>query len=389
LGGGSEGFEGLRPVMPPIHLSTAFEFVSEGDAVRSDRGFPIKYGREESPTVRVLERLLARLEGFEDALAFSSGMAAIATLITHAAGRVRRVVTLLEGYSTSIQLLERLSKAMGFELVKAWPSAEAVVECLECREGVEELVFAEVMTNPTLKVLDVAELAEGVRGCSGVKVVLDNTFTTPILLRPSDYGAVASVQSLTKYVAGHNDVIGGGVEAGSGLIKELWDWRRVLGNAMHAFDAYLTYRGLKTLEVRFARQCRTAAQVAEFLEDHPRVEEVMYPGLRSSPYHGIASRVFRVRAYGGVVSFVVKGSAGDAAAVLRRFRLIKPSPSLGGVDSLASIPAFSAARYIPREVRLRLGIRDSLIRLSVGLEDPQEIIEDLDAALTGGQRLKP
>lgn len=190
-----------------------------------------------------------------------------------------------------------------------------------------------------------------------------------------------AVESLTKYIAGHNDVIGGCVAGSRGTIGDLWEWRRKLGTIMSPFEAFLVLRGLKTLEVRFERLSRTALELAEFLEDHPAVEEVLYPGLSSSPYKSIADRIFERRLYGGVLSFKVKGGRSKALEVLRRVRIIKPAPSLGGTESLLTYPVISAAKTMPEEDRLKLGITDNLLRLSVGLEDPEDLKEDLSAAL--------
>jgi len=186
---------------------------------------------------------------------------------------------------------------------------------------------------------------------------------------------------VTKYIAGHNDVVGGCVAGPRSLLMELWEWRRKLGTIMHPFEAYLTLRGLKTLEVRFERQSRTAQAVAEFLSEHSKVEEVFYPGLSSSPYKRVADRIFEKRLYGGVVSFKVKGGRSEALKVLSKVGIVKAGPSLGGTESLLTYPVISAAKTIPEEERLKLGITDNLLRLSIGLEDPEDIKEDLDRAL--------
>ncbi|MEM2592752.1 MAG: PLP-dependent transferase, partial [Thermofilaceae archaeon] len=162
---------------------------------------------------------------------------------------------------------------------------------------------------------------------------------------------------------------------------ELWEWRRKLGTVMNPFEAFLVLRGLKTLEIRYERVSRTALELAEFLEDHPKVVEVLYPGLSSSPYKSIADRIFERRLYGGVLSFKVKGGRNEALQVLRRVRVIRPAPSLGGTESLLTYPVISAAKMMPEEDRVKLGIADNLLRLSVGLEDPEDLKEDLSSAL--------
>ena len=341
----------------------------------TDRGTELKYSREENPTVRALERALAAVEEAEDALAFSSGMGAISTLYVALLKQGSRLLVTAEGYGTTIQLAGDLAK-FGVKAEKVWPTAEAFVEAV--REG--DVVLLETITNPTLKVVDVPEVAKRCREV-GATLIVDNTFASPVLYKPTADNATLCVESLTKYIAGHNDVVGGCVAGLRGPIMELWEWRRKLGTIMHPFEAYLTLRGLKTLEIRFERQSRTAQEVAEFLSEHPKVEEVLYPGLSSSPYKHVADRIFRKRLYGGVVSFKVKGGRTEALKVLSKVHIVKAAPSLGGTESLLTYPVISAARMIPQEERLKLGITDNLLRLSIGLEDPEDLKEDLDQAL--------
>ena len=259
------------------------------------------------------------------------------------------------------------------------PSAEAIAEAVD-REV--SLVLTEVMTNPTLKLIDLEELRRTLP-LDRVLLIVNNTFITPVLVQPARYGASLVIHSTTKYLSGHNDAVGGAVTCSSERAKLLWEWRRMLGTILPPFESYLVLRGMKTLEVRFERQSRSALTVAEFLLEHPRVEEVMYPGLRSDPNHDTVSRLFRRGLYGAVLSFVVKGGREEALKVMRRVRVITPAPSLGGAESLITMPAVSAARYIPPEDRRKLGIVDGLLRLSVGLEDPEDLIEDLSKALEG------
>ncbi len=369
--------EGTGAFIPPIYQSAMFEQPerSTGQTRLSDRGTELKYSREENPTVRALERALAAVEGAEDALAFSSGMGAISTTYLALLKQGSRILVTMEGYGTTIQLATDLEK-FGVRAAKVWPSAEAFVE--EVKEG--DLVLVETVTNPTLRVVDVPEVAKHCREV-GATLIVDNTFATPVIFKPVRAGAAMAVESLTKYIAGHNDVIGGCVAGSRGTIGDLWEWRRKLGTIMSPFEAFLVLRGLKTLEVRFERLSRTALELAEFLEDHPAVEEVLYPGLSSSPYKSIADRIFERRLYGGVLSFKVKGGRSKALEVLRRVRIIKPAPSLGGTESLLTYPVISAAKTMPEEDRLKLGITDNLLRLSVGLEDPEDLKEDLSAAL--------
>lgn len=338
----------------------------------------MKYSREENPTVRLLERCIALLEGTEDALAFTSGMATISTALIASLEPGSKVVVPMGMYSTTLQLLNELASRIGVRVVRVRPSAEAIAEAVD-REV--SLVLTEVMTNPTLKLIDLEELQHTLP-LDRVLLIVDNTFITPVLVQPARYGASLMIHSTTKYLSGHNDAVGGAVACSSERAKLLWEWRRMLGTIQPPFESYLVLRGMKTLEVRFERQSRSALTVAEFLLEHPRVGEVMYPGLRSDLNHDTASRLFRRGLYGAVLSFVVKGGREEALKVMRR--VITPAPSLGGAESLITMPAVSAAaRYIPPEDRRKLGIVDGLLRLSVGLEDPEDLIEDLSKALEG------
>ncbi|MEM1522165.1 MAG: cystathionine gamma-synthase family protein [Thermofilaceae archaeon] len=363
--------------IPPIYQTAMFEQPERatGETRLTDRGTELKYSREENPTVRSLERALAAAEGADDSLAFSSGMAAISTAYLALLRSGARIVVTMEGYGTTIQLASDLGK-FGVKSVKVWPAAEAFIE--EVRGG--DVVLIETVTNPTLRVVDVPEIAKWCREV-GATLIVDNTFASPVVFKPIRAGAHMVVESLTKYIAGHNDVLGGCIAGPNGSIRELWEWRRKLGTVMNPFEAFLVLRSLKTLEIRYERVSRTALELAEFLEDHPKVVEVLYPGLSSSPYKSIADRIFERRLYGGVLSFKVKGGRNEALQVLRRVRVIRPAPSLGGTESLLTYPVISAAKMMPEEDRVKLGIADNLLRLSVGLEDPEDLKEDLSSAL--------
>jgi len=305
-------------------------------------------------------------------------MAAISATILALAKRDMKVLLPMEVYGTTMELFSSLSEKIGYKLELVWPETESIVEAI--RASKPDIVFVETMTNPTLRVIDVEEVS---RACfeEGCWVIVDNTFTTPILLNPLAKGALVVVHSLTKYLAGHNDVVGGAAISIGPMIKLLWDWRRMLGCIMQPFEAYLTLRGLKTLSIRFERASRTALEIAEFLREHSRVEEVYYPGLPDSPYKRVADKLFERRLYGAVVSFKVKGGRDEAIKVLKKVKIIKPSPSLGGPESLLTYPVISASRYIPEDIRRKLGITENLLRLSVGLEDPEDLVEDLSQAL--------
>lgn len=365
----------MKPLHPPIYQTVAFK--QTGAPGLSDRNVDLKYSREENPTVRELEKKLAKLENGKDALAFNSGMAAIGCLYMGILESGDEVVLPLEAYGSTIQLAKDLQK-FGIRVKLAYPSADSIIDAI----GKEtKLVFLEVMTNPTLKVIDVIEVSKAAKD-EGVIVAVDNTFTTPLLFTALDYGHLV-VESLTKYIAGHNDLTAGSIAwRKEEFFEDLWHWRRKLGSIIQPFDAWLVTRGMKTLEVRFERQSKNAMAIAEFLSEHPKIRVIHYPGLKSDPHHEIATKLFKKRLYGGVVSFDT-GSEQNAVSFLRSLKKIFPSPSLGGVESLATYPIKSAAKNMNEDQKRVLGITPGLIRLSVGLEDINELIEDIDNALGG------
>lgn len=359
--------------IPPIYLSSMFE--QRGPARKSSRGVDLKYSREENPTVMALEKVISRLEGSEDSLCFNSGMASISSIYFNAVKSGKNIVITSEAYGTSIKLAEELSK-FGVKVKKAFPSADDIISRIDSDTG---MVFIEVMTNPTLKVIDVDHVSERTKRL-GIKFIVDNTFLSPYYFKPLKHGADLSIESLTKYLSGHNDVIGGSVSGSREKILDIWEWRRMLGTIMNPISAYLVIRGIKTLGVRMERHQINALKVAEYLSSNSKIKDVMYPGLESDSYHEIAKRMFR--GFGGVVSFRVRGGRKEALSVLSSLKLIKPSPSLGGAESIMTYPILSASSTINEDDRKKLGITDSLLRLSVGLEDTEDIISDLEQALS-------
>jgi len=363
----------------PLYLSSIFEHPDRrtGEARMSDRGFEQKYSREENPTVRGFEKVIAKLDGAKEALAFSSGMASIAaTYLTSLSSGDTMVIT-KESYGTTQDLALNLAK-FKIKTVLAGPETKDFVE--KINRGVV-LVVVETMTNPLVRVVDIPAITKRCKEV-GAKLVVDNTFATPLLYQPLEHGAWLSINSVTKYIGGHNDLVGGVLTLNDRLdLTELWEFRRRLGSIMGPFEAFLALRGVATLKVRFEVQCKTAMALAEALEDNQRVESVHYPGLKSSPYHNIARKLLGGELYGGVLSFKVKGGRKEAIAVLRKIKVVKPSPSLGGTESLLNYPLTSASKTLSPAVRGELGIGDNLLRLAVGLEDVSDLEEDLRQAI--------
>ena len=367
----------FEPVVPPLYLSAIFRHPPGIEHEMPPVG-DLKYSRENNPTVLMAEEAFRSYEGGEWALGFNSGMSALATVLLYLIPRSSTITLMRLTYAPTRLLFERICKLTGRSLRIAGPPWEELVEV----SMKSDVVVVESMANPTLRVPPLRELYSICRE-RGCMVVVDNTFATPALYRPLEEGADIVIESATKYIAGHNDVVAG-VAAGKGrrAYEELWDLRRLLGTQMQPFEAYMAWRGLKTLHVRMEHVSKKAMAIAEWLEDHPAVERVYYPGLPSHPDHEEARRLFNGM-YGGVVSFEVRGGEEAALRVLERLKVISPSPSFGGTESVISYPAWSSHRALSPEERSRLGVTPGLLRLSVGMEDLDDLIEDLDAALSG------
>jgi len=363
--------------IPPIYVSATYRQVIE--AQKTDRGNDLKYSREDNPTTHALEHILAKLDGGADAIAFNSGMAAITATLMYLMDRGDRLVTTMELYGGTLRLIDAMSEKIGFAAAKTFPDTEAVIE--EVKRGAK-LVFVETVTNPMLRVIDVPEVVKAARDV-GARVVVDNTLLSPALFRPIEHGADMTLHSLTKYIAGHNDVVGGVVVAAD-QDDALWLywWRMNLGTILQPMEAYLVMRGVETLFIRMRRHCENAKAVAEHLAEHPKIREVIWPGLPTHPHHSIAKKLFEWGCPGSVVSFRIRGGQDEVREVLNALRIITPSPSLGATQSIITYPITSASASIPEGDRKTLGITEDLLRLSVGLEDPQDIIEDLDQALS-------
>jgi len=362
----------------PIYMTAIWEQFDKvtGEPRKTDRNVDLKYSREENLTVNALEKAMCKLEQAEDTLAFNSGMAAISTIYLNTLTSGETVLITKESYGLTQQLAKDLNK-FGVKTILAGPETNDLVNSIDKHV---KMVIIETITNPLLKVVDIDKIAKRCLEV-GVRLVVDNTFATPLLLKPLKHGAWISMNSLTKYIGGHNDLIGGSIASDSKTILQLWEWRKKIGNIMNPFEAFLVLRGLPTLKIRFMQQSKTAKELAEYLHNHKGIEEVFYPGLKDSPYFKTANRLFNEKVYGGVLSFKIKGGKDKALNFLKKVNIIKASPSLGGVESLATYPVLSASRGMDQEVREQLGITENLIRLSVGLEDVEDLKEDIDSSL--------
>ena len=335
-----------------------------------------EYGRYGNPTQRIAERKLAALEGAEDCLLFGSGMAAITTTLYAVLSHGSHVVVTDDSYRRTRQFLTQVLHRYGIEVSVAPAGDYEAIE--EAIRPTTRLLVSESPTNPYNYIVDMERFADiGVR--HRVKTVIDSTFATPFNQRPLSFGIDLILHSATKYFGGHNDLLAGAVLGSAELVDGIRSLQAVTGGIIDPFAAYLLVRGLKTFALRIERHNANAQSLAEFLATHPRVAAVHYAGLPSHPHHEIAKR--QMRGFGGVVSFEIVGDLEAASRVVDACRIPQIAPSLGGVESLIEQPALMSFYELTTEERLLVGIKDNLIRYSVGIEDGQDLISDLAAAL--------
>ena len=363
--------------MPIVQAATfAYEDLETWTAVATGRAEGHIYARNSSPTLDVLERKIALLDGTEAALGFPTGMAAISSTLFALLSPGDRVVSIRDSYGGTNVLFEEFLPRFGITTQLCDTTDLEAIE-REIAAGCQ-LLYLETPTNPTLKVIDIERLAR-VAKQHGAIVVTDNTFATPINQRPAALGSDLIVYSATKFLAGHSDVLGGLVSGRAALIERIYHYREIAGSTLHADAAYSILRGMKTLALRMARHNSSAQWIASHLAAHPRVSAVYYPGLATHPGHAIAAR--QMQGYGGVLSFVPDGGPAALATVLNRLRYAQRAAHLGGVATTAGPPSVTSHVELTVEERARAGIPETLIRYSVGIEDPADLIADLDQAL--------
>lgn len=360
-------------LLTPIHQTTTYVQPSV-DRYR-ERGY--SYSRSHNPTVRALETRLAALEGGVDGCAFGAGMAAVHAVMLAFLGAGDHAIVSDVAFGGTLRLCRQVLARFGVEFTFADTSDPAAVEAGV--RGETRLILTETPANPTLKLSDVAAIS-GVARAHGVLHVVDNTLLTPWCQRPFELGADLVVHSTTKYLDGHNATVGGAVVcATESQVEAVRFAQNAAGSIMSPFVAWLTLQGCKTLSVRMEAQSAAAAEVARCLESHPGVERVIYPGLASFPQHDLASR--QASGYGAMVGCEVRGGAEAGKRVMDAVELWSLAENLGAVESLVTHPATMTHANLAPEERARLGITDGLIRLSVGLETPADLIADLDQAL--------
>jgi cystathionine beta-lyase/cystathionine gamma-synthase len=376
----------FRPVTTPITPAVSYlaPEMADLDAVFGGEREGFVYQRYGNPTVSAFEQAVAALEGGEAAVAYASGMAAVHGAMLGALlgeGAMRRtLVSAADVYGATYAVQERLLGALGVSTTFVDGADLAAVE-VALRERRPAALVCEILSNPLLKVADVPRLAE-LAHAVGAALIVDSTFATPYLLRPLEAGADYVVHSATKYLAGHGDVMAGVVVCSATRAADLRDRQKLLGDNLGPQEAWLALRGIKTLALRMREHCANAQRVAEWLAAEPRVAQVNYPGLTAHPQHDLAEALFGGRGFGGMMSFVL-ADAGQAEVFrfMEALELVLPATTLGDIHSLTLYPAHSSHRAVAPEVRAALGIGEGLVRLSVGIEDPADIIGDLSGAM--------
>jgi cystathionine gamma-lyase len=359
-------------VMMPIYATSTYVQQSPG----VNKGYD--YARTKNPTRMAFERCIADLEGGSAAFAFASGLAAISTSL-ECLDQGSHVISVDDLYGGSRRLFERVRKrSMGIDVSYLDLSDPDGIEAA-IRPNTR-LVWVETPTNPLLKLVDLERVA-AIAKKRGIWAAADNTFASPYVQRPLEHGFDLVVHSTTKYLNGHSDMVGGVavVADNAELSERLKFLQNAIGAIQGPFDSFLALRGLKTLALRMERHCTSGLKIAAWLERHPKVRRVFYPGLASHPQHALAKK--QMHAFGGMISAELEGTLDDARRFLERCRLFALAESLGGVESLIEHPALMTHGSVPVDVRAALGISDTLVRLSVGIADPDDLIADLDAAL--------
>jgi cystathionine gamma-lyase len=358
-------------VIPPIYQTSTYAQIEAGKTIGG-----YEYSRSHNPTRRVLEDALALLEGGTYGLAMSSGMAAISLILT-LFKTSDEIICCDDVYGGTYRLFTKVLGPQGYKFKFVDLSDESQIQ--GAITASTKLVWVETPTNPLLKLIDIKKVSERAHAV-GAKVVVDNTFMSPYFQKPLSLGADIVIHSLTKYLNGHSDVVGGCVVTNDdALAEKLYFAQNSIGSILGPFDSWLVLRSLKTLPVRMKAHQENAMALAKYLNEHPCVAKVIYPGLPSHPQHALAKE--QMSGFGGMLSFYVKGQLKEAESVLKKVKLFTLAESLGGVESLIEHPAIMTHSSVPKEIREKNGITDTFLRVSVGLEDLEDLKRDLDNAL--------
>jgi cystathionine gamma-synthase len=366
-----------KPVIPPVYLTATYQFDKSDDlidVVKNREGYI--YSRWDNPSVVGVECALAELEGYDKAIGFGSGMAAISTAILAFVNSGSRIVSTRQIYGGTYELLNNILPDwdIGTEFVDCWETEQLTIEI---EKGLS-ILYLESPTNPLLRIVDIQPLVEAAHN-QGAIVMLDSTFASPINQRPLDFGVDIVIHSATKYLGGHHDITAGFVCCNIPHYDRVWTYRKIFGGVMDPMSAFLTLRGLKTLDIRIQKQNENALKIADFLQSHNKISTVNYPGLKAHTDHEIAKR--QMAGFGGMLSFDLKADFDRTKLFMDNLKLIKLATSLGGVTSLATQPITNTHVGLSPEDRAKAGVSESLVRLSVGIEDADILIKDLKQAL--------
>ncbi|KAK3091295.1 hypothetical protein FSP39_018718 [Pinctada imbricata] len=361
-----------RAVVPPISMSTTFKQKGPGDH------YGFEYSRSGNPTRNCLEECIAALEGAKHGLVFASGLATT-TAVTHLLKSGDHIISMNDVYGGTNRYFQKCAVRMGIETAFIDCTVPSNVE--KAIKDNTKMIWLETPTNPTMQLVDIKAVVDVVKKKNPkIFIVVDNTFMSSYFQRPLDFGADMVMHSLTKYMNGHSDVVMGAIATNNDdYEKELRFLQNAFGAVPSPFDSFLVNRGLKTLHVRMKEHMKNGLAVAKFLEKHPYVTKVIHPGLPSHPQHELAKR--QMRGYSGMVTFFLDGGLKESQVFLQNLKIFTLAESLGGFESLAELPSVMTHASVPEKEREQLGISDSLIRLSVGIEDEADLIEDLDQAL--------
>lgn len=370
--GGQHHDPSTGAVMPPVYQTSTFIQTSPGKPLAD-----YEYSRASNPTRTALENALASIENGTRGLGFSSGLAATdCVLRSFKAGD--EIIAMDDLYGGTYRMFSRIYKDSGIKF--HFVDMTDIEKLKSLINENTKLIWVETPTNPLMKLADIAEVAK-ITKAHNILFAVDNTFATPYLQKPLDLGADIVMHSATKYLGGHSDVIAGAlIVKDEALGEQLHFQQFATGATLGPMDSFLVLRGIKTLSLRVQRHCENGEKVVEFLSNHPKINTVYYPGLKSHPYHEIAKK--QMKAFGGMVSFTFKsGKKEDSIAFLEKLKVFTLAESLGGVESLANHPALMTHASIPADKRAEVGITDDLVRLSVGIEDAEDLIADIEQAL--------
>lgn len=366
------------PEVLPIYLTTAFHGGADLDELNdyyAAKGYT--YNRIRNPNRNALAELVSYLEGGEASMICSSGMGAITTTLLSLADAGDHILANSNLYGETLEILDVI-KRYGIESTCVdFTDVNAVRKAVQANT---KIVYTEVISNPTMAVVDVEAVARIAHDC-GAKLVVDNTFTTSTVIKPIDFGADVTINSLTKFMNGHSDIVGGSATASKDIVDKACKLQALLGCTLDPFSSYLCERSLRTLDLRMERQLKNAEALAKALDEHPRVLKVNHPSLPTHPQHDIAKRLF-AKGYGAMLSFEMPEDREKINAFMRRLHIAKYAMTLGGYATTLSYPILSSHASVPRDIRLKMGITDGLMRVSVGLEDAQDLIADFTQALS-------